>query len=199
MTKKVLLDLGNVVLGVDFRRVFAYWAAAAGVPEAVFHERWAMDDAYQAHETGHMSFPDYAASLSQRFRIDLPTQVWLDGWNSIWTQPFSSVTALLPPVAARYDLYAFSNTNPAHVAQFNAQYDDALGHFVDVYTSCSLGRRKPDPAAFHSVCSRMQCEPADVIFLDDTAENVTGAASIGMDARHVGGNAAVARELATLL
>lgn len=36
----ILLDLGNVVLGVDFRRVFDFWSELSQVPSERFYSRW---------------------------------------------------------------------------------------------------------------------------------------------------------------
>jgi putative hydrolase of the HAD superfamily len=199
MKKAVLLDLGNVVLGVDFRRVFKTWAASAGVDEQIFYDGWALDQAYKDHETGHIDFDAYTQALSGRFGVDLPASEWRRGWNDLWTEPFHTVIELLPAVADRYHLYGFTNTNDTHAACWRELFGHALERFAHIYVSSEIGLRKPDEAAYIHVCDHMSIAPRDVIFLDDTRENVEGAAGAGLDARHVKSEAAVAATLRALL
>ena len=42
MEKAVLLDLGGVVLEIDFHRVFASWANDSGVDKSMFYEQWSL-------------------------------------------------------------------------------------------------------------------------------------------------------------
>ena len=199
MATAVLLDLGNVVLGVDFRRVFRYWAAAANVDEDRFYEHWSLDDAYQAHERGEIPFSDYAEHLGSLFDVTLDEASWLAGWNDIWTEPFADVITLLPEVAARYPLYCFTNTNEAHTVYWRANYPEALTSFKHIFVSSEIGARKPQPSAFQTVCQEMGHPPSQVLFLDDTQENVDGALEAGLDAVYTPNQEAVVAALKKLL
>lgn len=199
MTKAVLLDLGNVVLGVDFRRVFSAWAEAANVSEQVFYDRWQIDDAYADHETGKIDFDQYADRLAERFKVNLSREQWRDGWNSLWTEPFHSVIELLPAIASRYDLYAFTNTNDTHAECWRALYGSALRPFEHIFVSSEIGVRKPHVDAFHYVCRAAGSEAGHTLFLDDTLENVKGALDAGLQAHHVASENDVASHLQRLL
>lgn len=199
MTKAVLLDLGNVVLGVDFRRVFARWAQLAGVDEQRFYDNWMMDEAYRAHEVGEITFGEYCDSLGRRFELELTHAQWQEGWNALWTQPFHSVVALLPEVASRYSLYAFTNTNDTHAMFWRQAFASELDHFEHIFVSSEIGLRKPDESAFAHVCSQIEHDPNDVLFLDDTAENVAGARRSGLAVHHVNSEHAAHQALRTLL
>lgn len=199
MTKAVLLDLGNVVLGVDFRRVFNFWANAADVPVQQFYDAWQLDEAYKAHEIDDIDFEAYAAALSDQFGVQLPLNAWRAGWNDLWTEPFHSVIELLPQLAEKYPLYGFSNTNATHELYWRDAFQGHLSSFREIYTSSNIGMRKPDAEAYHHVCSEIQCNPEDVLFLDDTLENVTGALAAGLNAHHVPSEQHVSAKLGGLL
>lgn len=199
MTQVVLLDLGNVVLGVDFRRVFSSWAASAEVDEQIFYDRWHLDQAYKDHEIGELDFSGYAEALARQFGVDLPLSAWQQGWNDLWTEPFHSVIELLPEIAQKYRLCGFTNTNDTHAACWRSKYSDKLASFDKIYVSSEIGLRKPDKAAFTYVCDRMSVAPGDVVFLDDTRENASGATDAGLDARHVTTEAEVVATLLALL
>ena len=199
MTQTVLLDLGNVILGVDFRRVFRHWADAAGIAPDRFYERWQMDAHYAAHETGDLSFEGYTAHLSQLFEVTLSPEDWERGWNAIWTEPFHDVIALLPALAERGPLYGFSNTNNTHTDHWSTAHETALAPIQEIFVSSHIGLRKPNVSAYHYVCEQMEAKPADVLFLDDSQENINGALRAGLDARLVRSEAEVVAQLETLL
>ena len=178
----LLLDLGGVVLGINFRRVFTYWAEAAGVDEAVFYDHWRLDDAYKAQETGDLDFADYTAHLSKTLRVSMSDAQWRDGWNALWTAPYDDVAALFPNLKQRCRLCAYSNTNAEHAKSFLRRYPHIFQHFEKLYLSHEVGCRKPAPESFLSVCKLMQCPPNQVIFLDDTKENIAGAEAAGLTA-----------------
>jgi putative hydrolase of the HAD superfamily len=46
--------------------------------------------------------------------------------------------------------------------------------------SSRIGAAKPDPAAFRWVLDRLATAPEDAMFIDDRAENVAAAVSLGM-------------------
>ncbi|MCP4433936.1 MAG: HAD-IA family hydrolase [Actinomycetia bacterium] len=59
---------------------------------------------------------------------------------------------------------------------------DLLDEFDVVFNTAEIGIAKPDPQVFRIVCDELGVDPARAAFIDDLAENVAGAASIGMHA-----------------
>lgn len=197
--RAVLLDLGGVIIDINVRPLFDHWARVAGVPAEQLMARWGVDDAYKRHEIGDLDFVSYAAHLQARLGIDIGTAEWLAGWNSIFIGPFPRVAAMLPRVAQRFDLCVYSNTNDAHHAEWAARYAGVLQPFRRVYASSAIGRRKPDVASFRWVADDMGHAPGDILFVDDTLENVQGADAAGLIAVHARGDDAVADVLEGLL
>ncbi|MDP6377028.1 MAG: HAD family phosphatase [Pseudomonadales bacterium] len=199
MIKAVLLDLGNVVLDVDFRRVFAFWAEAADVDVRRFYERWQLDDAYREHERGERDFERYAAALEARFKVDLPVSVWREGWNALFVGAYGGVVRRLPDVANRMPLYGFTNTNAVHHDKWSSLYEPELEPFHHIYVSSEIGLRKPDREAYEFVVQSMGMAPEEVLFLDDTHENIAGARQVGLNSVHVTSAGDVERELDGIL
>lgn len=199
MPRAVLLDLGGVVLGINVARVFRTWATRAGVAADYFERRWVMDEAYELHEVGAIDFAEYARRQGKYFGIDMPLTDWQDGWNAIWTEPYAEVVELLPRLAQRYDLFAFSNTNAVHAESFYSRYPKALAHFDRMFLSHEVGARKPNPAAFVQVCDQMNTHPREVLFIDDSAANVEGALLAELDAHHLYREREIAAKLRQLL
>ncbi len=198
MINALLLDLGNVVLEVDFRRTFRHWAKQAGVAIEHLFERWQLDEAYRQHEIGTLPFSDYIDALSQRLEISLSMHDWETGWNELFVGPYPQVQQRLGTVSGLLPLYAFTNTNPTHEARWRQCYPQALQHFKEIYVSSTIGLRKPDQSAYDHVAAEMGFKPMEILFVDDTQENVIGARKSGMQARWVRSEADVVQILDAL-
>ena len=195
----VLFDLGGVVLRLKPHACFEHWAACANVPAARLRSRFRIDHAYKAHETGAIGFAEYAERLGQRLGIRLAEDDWLSGWNALFAGTFEGVVERLPTLAAALPTYAFTNTNAEHQAAWQARFGDDLAAFERIYASWRIGRRKPDRDAFLWVARALGVAPADILFLDDSAENVAGAQAAGLSAVHVTGAAVTSRVMAQVL
>lgn len=193
--RAVLLDLGGVIMDIDPRACFVSWARAAGVDMSTIARRWAVDDAYKAFEVGAIDFDEYVDSLSRRLGISLTRRQWRTGWNALLRDLFDDVAALLPEVASILPLYVFSNTNPVHQEAWQPRFENALAPVRKTYTSWETGLRKPDVDAYLAVALDIGVAPADILFVDDNAENVAGGKAAGLDARLVTGPAETARIL----
>ena len=191
----VLLDLGNVFVDIDFRKVFRSWAVSAGVDEQRFYDRWQLDEIYKQHEIGAIDFNTYAKHLSAVFDVELTTDEWLQGWNALFLAPFGDVVEVVQLVCESLPTYCFSNTNAAHHATWSQRYEQELSVFQKVFVSNEIGLRKPDIPAFEFVANEMAMPPEKILFVDDTRENVDGARAAGMQAVHVRSSADVVRAL----
>jgi putative hydrolase of the HAD superfamily len=180
-----VLDLGNVLVEIDFRRAFAAWAKAAGVPVETLSARFSFDDAYCAHERGEIDATTFFASLKLRLGVQLSDTEMLEGWNAIFGGPLPGAEKVLRELSARMPLYVFSNTNPAHVAHFAPRYRELLAPVTKVVTSCDIGRRKPEPEAFRRMAAITGIAPSRLAFFDDLEENVAGARQAGLQAHRV--------------
>jgi putative hydrolase of the HAD superfamily len=194
----LLFDLGRVVLDIDFARVMHIWAAHAGCEPADLAARFVVNDSFRHHETGKIDDAAFFRDLRQSLGIGISDAQFLEGWNAIFAGEMPGIAPLLARAAAKLPLYAFSNTNPPHVAHFSNAYPDVLGHFREIYLSSSIGLRKPELAAYHHVISAIGAPASRIVFFDDSAENIAGARACGLAAVHVRSSDDVAAALAAL-
>jgi HAD superfamily hydrolase (TIGR01509 family) len=130
--------------------------------------------------------------------IGISDAQFLEGWNAIFAGEMPGIAALLARAAKRLPLYAFSNTNNAHVQYFPVAYAGLLGHFREMFLSSSIGLRKPDAAAYDHVVTAIGVPASRIVFFDDLAENVEGARRCGLTAVHVTSPGDVGEALAAL-
>jgi putative hydrolase of the HAD superfamily len=195
----LLFDLGRVVLDVDFSKVVACWAGHAGCEPAQLAGRFSWRDKfYQQHERGEISDGEFFAALRNLLGVELSDAQFLEGWNAIFAGEMPGIAPLLARAAERVPLYAFSNTNSAHVEYFSVIHADVLGHFREIFLSSSIGLRKPDAAAYDHVVKAIGVPAHRIVFFDDLAENIEGARARGLTAVHVTSPDDVAHALAAL-
>lgn len=181
----LLFDLGNVLVEIDFGRMFAALAEASGGDASVLRGRFTFDDAYERHERGELTFADYARSLRQTLGLDLADATLLAAWNAIFVQPVPGVGELLRRAGKRWPLYALTNTNAAHQEVWTRDYAEVLAPLERVFVSSEMGWRKPQPEAFLQVAREIGVVPERILFFDDTLENIVGAQAVGLQTVHV--------------
>ena len=194
----LLFDLGRVVLDTDFNRTLACWAGHAGREPAQLIGRFSPDDAYKRHERGEISDADFFASLRASLGIEVTDAQFLEGWNAIFAGEMPEIATLLARAARRLPLYAFSNTNRAHVEHFSRTFSGVLGHFQKMFLSSTIGLRKPDAEAYDHVINAIGVPAGRIVFFDDLVENIDGARARGLTAIHVTSTRDVADALAAL-
>lgn len=189
----IIFDLGGVLIDIDFGRAFASWAAAAGVPVDALPSTFAVDEACCAHERGEMDDRAYLDHVRRSLGLAIPDEAMLAGWNAIIGEPIPGIEPIVRALAARYPLYIFSNTNPAHVAHFTPRLARLFAHFRAIFTSCELRHRKQEPGAFERLSSLIGVSPQRLVFFDDVEANVAAARHAGVQAHRVSSPDEIAR------
>lgn len=178
--RALLFDLGGVVINLDFKGAFRFWASRAGSDPSLLAARFSIDDSYEQHERGEIPASSYFATLRATLDIDLSDDDFIEGWNDVFLGPVPGMSDVLSVARRHLPVFAFTNSNPAHKGVWEHLYADELRSFRTIFVSSDLGARKPEPEAFHLVAGHMGFEPGEVLFFDDGLENVEGARTAGM-------------------
>lgn len=178
----VVFDLGGVILEVDFGRVFAAWAEHAGIDPTHIRERYRMDAAYERHERGEITAQQYFAHLRDALGLAISDAQFESGWNEVVRGEIPGVAALIEQAAQRLPLYVFSNTNAMHYAHWGPSHADLLKNFRRLFMSYEMGLRKPEARAFEHIAAEIGVSLPNILFFDDTPENVQAARALGMRA-----------------
>jgi putative hydrolase of the HAD superfamily len=118
--------------------------------------------------------------------------------RSAWSAAFVADAAVCDFVTGlALPAFAFTNNGPIFSACV-ADGSIAVGRlFERVICSWQIGARKPDPIAFERLCAEIEYPPEQLLFVDDDADNVAAARSVGLTAitfatvERLGGDVAV--------
>jgi len=166
----VLFDLGGVLIEVSGVRAMLELTGMES--EEDLWRRWLTCRWVRRFEGGRCSETEFAAFL-QAF------QSWPTG-------PLPGAAELVAQTRERVATGCFSNTNALHWYGHIAGWPLA-GLFDHRFLSFELGLLKPDTAAFAQVADLLGVPAERVLFLDDNAANVAGAAAAGFQAARAAG------------
>lgn len=178
--KALIFDLGKVIFEVTFEMAYAYWGSLAKLDSEVIRKRFRFDEAYDLFSENKLTEKEYAKHVSGLIEINLTVEQFATGWNRIYLDTFPGIEKALLSLKKNYRLVALTNTNATHTRVWPEKYADVLQHFEKIFSSHEMGIIKPKEKIYTIVLDYLQLSPAEVIFLDDTVPNVTGAEATGI-------------------
>jgi 2-haloacid dehalogenase len=194
-SKRVVFDIGNVLVRW---RPDALALKVTGSPERAQHFRDVVcNDAFllaydqatncaQAVEEWARRHPDYAQAL----------RAFDARWMEALPGAIEENVAILKALKARGEkVYSITNYPSEKFDASRARFP-----FYDLFDVVLVSGKeklvKPDPAIYHRLFERTGEAPADLIFVDDMAENIAAARACGMQTIHFVEGVNLARELA---
>jgi putative hydrolase of the HAD superfamily len=184
----LVLDYGNVLTHRQDEAWMADAARRLGADPAAFRDAyWRHRHAYDAD----LSALAYWRRVAADARPDGPAlddPAWLIAADvASWTVYHEAVWALTARFRAAGGRTAFpSNSGPEVMARVRA--DRALeASFDAVVISCEVGLTKPGPPIFRLCLERLGLPAGAVLFVDDRADNIEGAARVGLRTLHFDG------------
>jgi len=176
----LVLDLGNVLVTLDFERFVR--GAAGGSPRTLdaIRERYILGEAKFRYERGATDCAAFFAEMSS----------WL-GWpddaepelRRVWCDIFEAAPgaeAAVIRLSESWRLWLLSDTNPAHLAWCRHRWP-WLDHCERFFVSHEQGRLKAEPGGFEPIVAAAGDHRP--IFYDDLPANVEAARHAGVDGR----------------
>ena len=195
----LLFDLGGVIVETSVDTMLRNLQAYSKFSLAQIRAAFTADAPYQQFERGEITTAQYYDHLAQTLRLNANHAQIEAGWNGILRGEIGETVQRLQALRARFGakvpLYAFSNTNSAHQLAWPVTCPHVNTLFDQIFTSHTLGLRKPEPAAYHKVVQHIGLPAASILFFDDLQPNVDAGRAAGLQAVRVHGPADVALTL----
>ncbi len=181
MTLLFLFDMDDVLYDYDWRARMAGLTALTGIELAELRRRWWHDEGEWAAEAGR--FPDgdgYRSALGTALGVEISAEDWVANRRSAMT-PRPDAIAAVTRAAELGRVSLLTNNGPLldeHLAAIAPEIAPLFGDHLR--TTSRYGARKPNPLVFERVLAHYGASPAETFFVDDLAENVAAAESVGI-------------------
>src|SRR3989338_9586311 len=153
MIQAILLDLGNVIVPVDFRRCHEALAAVCPYPARDVPRRIGATGLVERFEKGQILPEDFVQQISRVLEMNVSYPQFWELWSSIFLPETLLPEELLAGLRRRHRLLLLSNTNAIHFAMARERYA-LLRHFDGFVLSCEVGALKPEPEIYHEAIAR---------------------------------------------
>ena len=181
--RAVIFDIGRVIIRVDMSRSVGALGKRDGLSHLQVLRELEADPRWPDWQEGRMTPREWHAHLSKKLHFSYNFEEFCAIWNSVLEPQTILPDILFERLATNCRLALLSNTDPIHVAYFEANYRFVPFFPVRVY-SCRVGSSKPSPAIYHHALREVAAMPQETMFIDDMPENVAAAASLGINAFH---------------
>lgn len=181
MTLLFLFDMDDVLYDYDWRARMRGLTALTGLELAELRRRWWHEHGEWAAEAGR--FPDgegYRSALGAALGVEISVAEWVDNRRSAMTARPDAIAAVAR-AADHGRVSLLTNNGPLldeHLASIAPEIAPLFGEHLR--TTSRYGARKPDPRVFERVLAHYRADARDTFFVDDLAENVAAAASLGI-------------------
>ncbi len=145
-----------------------------------------------AHETGKISAEEFAVGVVSDLELKISPQEFLADFANWASRPFPGTFELLDALPRRLTIAALSNTSAVHWERIGSL--GLAGKFDQTHLSHEIGHMKPNIEPFEIALEALGHPAGEVVFLDDNADNIETALSLGFQAHRVL-SAAHAREI----
>lgn len=174
--RTVLFDLGNVLVRLQPEMMAK--ALGADAPAEVARYENDIHALVRRYERGELMTDealDQMADLFQRrFTLDAIRQSFI----AIIGKPIEGMDDLIRRTAKSAHVALVSNTNDLHY-EYCRKAVPAMKLLPHHYVSFQIGAIKPEPAFYDYLLNDLECEPGEVLFIDDLKTNVTEAEKFG--------------------
>ena len=192
----ILWDVGGVLLtnGWDSTGRAAVLTKFQ-VDEAQFEERH--PEANDLWEKGLITAEEYLHRTVFWEPRDFTAEDFLAAMKAESTVLPDTALGVLESVVGSQDVdLGMLNNEARELNDYRIEEFGLRGYFDFFFSSCHVGLRKPSTKIYRLALDVLQCEPGEVVFIDDRAGNVEAAASLGIQAMRYEGSAHLAKALA---
>lgn len=191
LIKNIIFDLGGIFMNLDFGLTEKAFIDLGITRFPSMFTQHHSNDLFEQLETGQISEWEFYEAFRRETGSSLTNAQIKTAWNALLLDFPPERLDWLGRIRNKYRIYLFSNTNRIHYDAFTEilarenNCTDFDSFFIKAYYSHTLGLRKPYVASFQKILEEQGLNPAETLFIDDTAKNLVGAREAGMQTIHL--------------
>ena len=189
--KNIIFDLGGVILDIDENVVYKELEKMGIEISELAHSKEFME-ILSKFDTGIYTAATFRKKTKQFIGQEKMTDEKFDSiWNAMLLDIPRERIEAIEKVKKHYKIYLMSNTNVIHYdlyvrdLQLRFGYNEFDELFNKSYFSFAEHLEKPDPRFFELILDHEHLLPEETLFIDDTAENIEAAKSLGINTYHI--------------
>jgi glucose-1-phosphatase len=182
MIRWFIFDLGNVLIKLAYERVISRICARASCSRdelVATMEEWG---GYRDLERGEVSFEEFHAVLREKVGYSDDLRQFRKVWADFFDGPIEGIDEVLESVRSQYGVAFLSNSNEVHEELIPREFSFLFRKGERFFFSHRHRCAKPDAAIFQIALSELGASADEVVYIDDLAENVAAARTLGMTA-----------------
>ena len=182
----IILDLGGVVLNIDYNRTIEAFRQLGIENAAELYTQQAQFSLFDDLETGKISAVEFYDAFRKLTKKDLSDSAIQKAWNAMLLDFPKKRLETLQALSQQYRLFLLSNTNAIHYEAYTKTLRDTFGinnlssFFEKEYYSHEIGVRKPHAEAFRLILSEQNIKAEETLFVDDSKQHIEGAERQGL-------------------
>ena len=179
----IIFDVGRVIINVNIALSFETYGQRDHLSAENVWQVLQADQRWDDWQEGRMLPRDFHQHICKKFGLSLTFEEFVASWNRVLDPETLLPEALFERLSKTCRLALLSNTDPLHVAHFEATFAFVRHFPVRVY-SCRVGTSKPKPMIYHHALRELAALPEETLYIDDLRENVDTALQLGMSGFH---------------
>lgn len=185
----IIFDFGGIFLDLDYQKTFNAFSELLGIDVTRENAVDTIGSCVLDIEKGTISIEGFLWKIQKLKNGNLDPVDIIKAYNAMLLDIRPAIFPFLLEMKKKYRVILLSNTNAIHIRyvlqnilEKKHNVRDWDSYFHEVYYSHEMGMRKPDHDIYHEVINREGLLPEEVLFIDDTRENVTAAMECGWHA-----------------
>lgn len=185
--KNLLLDLGGVVLNVDYHKMVDIFKEYGVINFDKHFTQAKQVEIIDKFEEGKCTIEEFRNGIRDLVKVNLSDEQIDNAWFSMILDLPKERIELIGLLKLKYNVYLFSNTNELHIELLKKRYEEEFGFdifqmlFTKAYFSNEIKMRKPHPESFEWLLKDAGIKADETLFIEDSPQHIEGAKKVGLN------------------
>ncbi len=176
MIRFIIFDLDGVIIDFSWRQYIDYKSKILGMNSETFADTFL--PLKEQWDLGEITLSELESSLAHKLGVKKKEIGVLNGFEKLG-KPNMDIRELIFHLSKRYKIGVITNVGSSRFKIEKRSYINDLP-LNGIVASCYLKVKKPDPRIYMHALRRFKASPKEVVFIDDTEENVIAARKLGI-------------------